>query len=96
MWTILTDRILIGMVVGLAGAYSVHPMFRFPIPAWFRGTCLGTFVSLPLATGAMVMPAAGTDAWTVFWLTLAAGAFYGFVIDLAASKFGGEGPELLK
>lgn len=71
-------------------------MFRFPIPAWFRGACLGTFVSLPLATGAMVNPAAGMDVWTVFWLTLATGAFYGFVIDVAASKFGGEGPELLK
>ena len=96
MWTIISDRVLIGMIVGLAGAYSVHPMFRFPIPAWLRGTCLGTFVSVPLACGVLVSPTAGTDPWTVFWLTLAAGAFYGFVIDMLASKFGGEGAELLK
>lgn len=96
MWTILTDRILLGMVVGLAGAYHLHPIFRFPIPAWFRGTCLGVFVSLPLAAGAMVAPAAGTDAWMAFWLTLGAGAVFGLIIDLVATKYGGEGAELLK
>lgn len=74
----------------------VHPVFRFPIPAWFRGTVLGTFVSLPLAAGAMVAPAAGTDSWSLFWLTLVAGAVYGLIIDVVATKFGGQGAELLK
>ncbi|MDQ1343808.1 MAG: hypothetical protein QG650_528 [Patescibacteria group bacterium] len=94
MWALVTDRLLIGLVVGLAGAYLVHPVLRFPIPAWIRGTCLGVFVSLPLAFGAMINPTA--EGWTVFWLTLAAGAVYGFVIDMLATKFGGEGPAMLK
>jgi len=93
MWTIITDRILIGMVVGLAGAYRRHPVFGFPIPWFVRGTCLGIFVSLPLATGAMM---GGTTPWMIFFATLIAGGIYGLVIDGFATKFGGEGKEIIE
>jgi hypothetical protein len=96
MWALVTDRLLIGMLVGLAGAYLVHPVFRFPFRWWCRGTALGTFASLPIAAGAMMGPTGPYAPWTLFWLTLAAGAVYGFVIDFAATKWGGEGEELLK
>ena len=88
MWTILTNRIIIGMIVGLAGAYTRHPIFGFPIPSYLRGFCLGVFVSVSLAAGAMMSP--GTT-WTIFWATLLAGGIYGSIIDILATKFGGEG-----
>ncbi len=91
MWTILTDRILIGMVVGLAGTYTHHPVFGFPMPWYVRGFCLGVFVSLPLAAGAMMDP---NTAWSIFWATLIAGGVYGLIIDFFATKFGGEGKEI--
>ncbi len=102
---IVTDRILIGMVIGLAGAYRKHPVFGFPIPWFVRGTCLGIFVSLPLAIG-MVMGEATTwvmflrmdetTPWMIFFATLIAGGIYGFVIDGFATKFGGEGKEIIE
>lgn len=88
MWALITDRMLIGLVVGLAGAYLTHPLFGFPLPWYIRGFCLGVFVSLPLATGAMITP---TTAWSIFWATLIAGGVYGLIIDFFATKFGGEG-----
>lgn len=96
-WTILTDRILLGMVVGLAGAYTVHPIFGFSYRPLLRGVCMGTIVSMPLATGAMSGPApAQMSAWMIFTATLLAGGFYGALIDWLATRFGGEGQALLK
>lgn len=63
MWTIITNRIVIGMIVGLAGAYIRHPIFGFPIPSYFRGFCLGVFVSVSLAAGAMMTP---ETSWMIF------------------------------
>lgn len=96
MWTIVTDRFLIGLVVAMSGAYVIHPIFRFRCPAAVRGTIMGAIVSLPLATGAMIAPAANFAAWPMFWVTVGAGAIYGFVIDLVATHVAGEGDALLK
>lgn len=96
MWTIVTNRLLIGLVVGLAGAYTIHPILRFPLPPFLRGCCLGAITSLPLAIGVMIAPTPGTGVWTIFWLTILAGAVYGLIIDLVATRWGGQGAELLK
>lgn len=95
-WTILTDRILIGIVVALAGAFTVHPLLGFSFRPWLRGACMGTVVSLPLAAGAMNGPATPQmSPWMVFSATLIAGALYGAIIDWVATKVGGEGKTLL-
>lgn len=95
-WTILTDRILIGVVVALAGAFTVHPLLGFSFRPWLRGACMGTVVSLPLAAGAMNGPAPPPmSPWMVFSATLIAGALYGAIIDWVATKVGGEGKALL-
>jgi hypothetical protein len=92
MWTIITDRFLIGLVVGLAGVYTTHPVFGFKLPPCIRGFCLGVFVSLTLAAGYMM----NADAtWTIFWATLIAGGVYGLIIDMLATKFGGEGKDMI-
>jgi hypothetical protein len=84
---------LIGLVVGLAGAYVVHPVLGFPLPWFFRGFLLGVFTSLPLAAGAMITP---STTWMIFWATLITGGVYGLIIDFFATKFGGEGKSLLE
>ena len=95
-WAILTDRILIGMVVALAGAFTVHPVLGFSYRPWLRGTCMGTVVSLPLAAGAMGGPATPQlSLWVLFFATVVTGAVYGAIIDWVATKVGGEGRSLL-
>lgn len=95
-WTIVTDRILIGMVIGFAGAFTVHPLFGFAFRPWLRGACLGAMVSLPVAAGSMASPAAGpVSPWMIFFATLVAGAVYGAIIDWVATRVGGEGVSLL-
>lgn len=95
-WAILTDRILIGIVVALAGAFTIHPVLGVPYPPWLRGACMGALVSLPLAAGAMSGPSSPDfSPWMVFFATLIAGAFYGAIIDLVATRVGGEGSSLL-
>jgi hypothetical protein len=92
MWTIITNRVLIGLVVGFAWAYTTHPVFEFRIPPYIRGFCLGIFVSLTLASGYMM----NADAtWTIFCATLIAGWVYGLIIDILATKFGGEGKDMI-
>ena len=99
LWTLLTDRFLIGLVIGLAGAYTHHPVFGFRMPAFLRGAALGTLVSLPIAFGALTTPIeqipTGVTLNFIFWATLAAGAIYGLVIDVIATKVGGEGKQLI-
>lgn len=44
----------------------------------------------------MITPIANQNPWNIFFATLIAGGIYGLIIDLAATKWGGEGKELLK
>ncbi|MCF7836879.1 hypothetical protein K9N08_02955 [Candidatus Gracilibacteria bacterium] len=92
-WTIVSNRLLIGAIVGLAGAYKVHPFLGFRIIPIVRGAILGTLVSLTLAFGALI--AAPENATQIFWLIVGTGAIYGMIIDLVATKIGGEGKALL-
>lgn len=92
MWTIITNRFVIGLVVGLAGAYTRHPVFNFPMPSYLRGFCLWVFVSLSLATGYMINTGA---TWTIFSATLVAWGIYGSIIDMLATKFGGQGKDMI-
>ncbi|MBF0418253.1 MAG: hypothetical protein HQL86_08395 [Magnetococcales bacterium] len=95
-WSIVSDRLLIGMMIAFAGAFTRHPVLGFPYRPWLRGFCLGAIVSLPMATGAMSAPTNSQgSAWMIFWASLISGAIYGLIIDLVATRFGGEGAGLL-
>lgn len=95
MWTIVTDRMVLGMMVWLAGAYVRHPIFGFRIHPLFRGGCVGIFASLPLATGGMIAPGE-YGAWEIFFLTCFAGMLYGMIIDMIATKVGGQWVDIVK
>ncbi|MFH0776864.1 MAG: hypothetical protein V1936_04615 [Patescibacteria group bacterium] len=92
-WTIVWNRLLIGFFVALAGAYKYHPVFGFRFYPALRGIILGALISLALAFGALLTPS--DQAVKYFWLTILAGAIYGLIIDLIATKVGGEGKNLL-
>ncbi|MBF0425012.1 MAG: hypothetical protein HQL66_04220 [Magnetococcales bacterium] len=95
-WTIMSDRILIGFVVALAGAFTAHPVFGFPFRPWVRGSCMGLLVSVPMATGSLIAPPNPmVSPWVIFFLSLVAGAVYGMIIDWVATRVGGEGAALL-
>jgi peptidoglycan/LPS O-acetylase OafA/YrhL len=92
-WTIVTNRLLIGILIAFAGAFTRFPVCGFCFPAWLRGIFCGAIVSLTLACGVLIEP--NPEAWKYFWLTIASGAFYGLIIDVLATKFGGEGKKFL-
>ena len=95
-WSIVYNRFLIGVVIGIAGFMTKHPMFNFKIPAWLRGAKIGAIVSVAMAIDTLMIPdTPSSELWKLFWMTILAGAIYGLIIDVVASKFGGQGKELL-
>jgi hypothetical protein len=97
MYQIVFNRLLIGLVIAMAGAFTFCPICGMNCKAWLRGLFWGAIVSLDIAIG--VYLGTGMDAETmrnIFWMTIGAGAVYGLIIDLVATKFAGEGKELLK
>jgi hypothetical protein len=90
MWAIITNRLLLGVVIGFAWAFTHHPVCGFPIPWYVRGVFAGVVVSLTLAFSWL----AANGVVSIFWYTLLAWAVYGLVIDFFATKFGWEGKEI--
>ncbi len=93
MWGTITNRMLLGIVVALAGFITHHPTFGFKLPVWARGMKIGFIVSLPMAIGALM----STDAAAAqrgFWLVLVAGTIIGMVIDIIITKLAGDGEKL--
>ena len=97
VWSIIYNRFLIGVVIGLAGFMTKNPIFNFKIPAWLRGIKIGILVSVPMAINSLMIPnMESSELWKIFWMTILAGAIYGLIIDVVASKFGGQGKELIE
>jgi hypothetical protein len=67
-WSIIFNRTLMGFVIGIS-AWKINYLVH--------GILLGLFVSLSMALAAI--PEKGTY---VFWMTMFAGAVYGFLIEL--------------
>jgi len=93
-WCIVVNRFLIGLMIAFAGAFTHHPIFGFKCFPAVRGAILGILVSLVNAIGILTVPS--EKMWMGFWLTIIFGAIYGMIIDIVASKFGGEGKVLLE
>lgn len=75
--------------------YTIHPALWFKCFA-LRGAFFGAIISLDIAIWVYV--SSTTDQATkcrVFWMTILAWAVYGLIIDMVATKFGGQGKELL-
>lgn len=91
-WTIVLNRGILGMIIGVVGVYTLHPYLKFKIGPVLRGIVFGAIISLLMATGILI---AGTpDRWTGFWFTVIAGIVIGVVIDLVVTRLYGQGKEL--
>ena len=97
MWVIIFNRFLIGYVVFIIGAYTMCPVTKIKLYPWIRGLLVGAIVSLDMAIGVFVSPMEDPGKQQmIFWSTIIVGAIYGMIIDIVATKVGGEGEELLK
>lgn len=56
---------------------------------------MGLAGSLTLAFGAMTVSHPTIAPWSIFFVTILSGMFYGLVIDFVATKWGGEGKMLM-
>jgi len=88
---------MMGAMIGFLGVMDSHPWFHFRMNAWFRGIFFGGFMNLALALiaydtlEALFATASMFTGMSPFWLVLE-GAIVGLIIDLIATKKGGEGP----
>lgn len=92
MWDLIANRTAIGFVVGLMGFLTVHPLFGFPLPSFFRGFMTGIFISLTLAIGATM--GGNSEPMITFWILTIAGGIIGMIIDIIVTKFIGQGSDL--
>jgi len=101
-WGLLLWYILFGAVIGMFGMIDVHPVFNFRMPFWFRGILFGAWLNFVLA---LLMHDKLTELFATlpppldgfhspFWI-VAEGAIVGLLIDWIATRFGGEGREVL-
>lgn len=97
MYQIVFNRFLIGFVIGLAGILTHCPFTGLRLHPLIRGAFLGALVSIDMAIGTFMTPNVDMEILkTLFFMTLGAGAVYGLIIDLVATKLAGEGKELVK
>lgn len=94
IWQLIANRFLVGVVVGMAGVITIHPLFNFKIPVFLRGFKMGVLVSLSLSIG--VFFSDSPDNFEAFLMITIAGGIIGMVIDLVITKLFGEGNDLLK
>lgn len=94
MWNIVFNRFLIGVMIAFAGFVTFHPILKVRMYPALRGAFIWAGVSLGIAFGPFIMEM--PNAWTLLWYTLIAGAVYGMIIDLLATKVGWEGSALME
>jgi len=91
MWGIVFNRFLIGLVIFFAGSWTYARVINIPIRWWYRGPIFGALVSIDLAIWNFYALLPADKIMWIFWMTILMGAIYGFIIDFAATKIGGEG-----
>ena len=94
LWMVILNRFMIGAFVGISGFITLHPMFKFRACPVLRGAKVGIMISLLLAMGVFLSPES-EGTWKAFWSILGAGALFGAVIDVIATKYAGEGESLI-
>lgn len=91
MWGFVINRVLIGVMLFFAGGFLWCPWSGIRFFPWMRGALIGGIVSLDVSVGVL----AQRGDWDGFLEILIAGILYGVIIDVLATRFGGEGEELL-
>lgn len=89
----------LGAVIGLAGVFARHPIFKIDFPWWLRGAALGAWLCFVLSLiaydplQAVAIGVFGPDGLLIspHWITVD-GAVFGLIVDFVATKAAGEGP----
>jgi len=101
-WGILLWYTTLGAIVGIFGVFTWHPVLHIQMPWWVRGTLLGAWMNFVLTLFAYDMMKAvmvstfGADGILLspYWFVFE-GAIVGLVLDYLATRFAGEGKEIL-
>ncbi len=101
-WGFFLWYITFGAIIGVFGVYTKAPLINIAIPWWFRGPYVGGWLNFIISLIAydtleqLMVSAFGNNGLlsSPFWLVLE-GVIVGFVIDYFATRFGGEGAEIL-
>jgi hypothetical protein len=86
-WGILFWYTTLGAIIALFGVMTRSPVIEIPLPWMFRGIFLGAWMNFMLTFFAYDAMQA-----VMVWFTLE-GAIIGLIIDYAATRWGGDGPE---
>ncbi len=94
-WGMLLWYTTFGVLIGLFGFFDRHPLFKFPLPFWLRGTVFGAWLNLVLTLVAYEKLAVLLESYGAFscpfWM-VAEGAVIGLIVDAVATRVGGDGP----
>ncbi len=101
-WGILLWYTTVGAIIGVFGVVTYHPILKLPMPWWFRAPLLGAWMNFVLtffaydAMKAMMISVFGEGGLlsSPFWFT-SEGAIIGFIIGFFATRFGGEGDDVV-
>ena len=101
-WGVLFWYITVGAVIGMFGVVTWHPVLHLPMPWWFRAPLIGGWMNFVLAFFAydqlqiMLLHTFGENGLlqSPFWV-VAEGIIVGLIIGFVATKFGGEGKDIV-
>ncbi len=100
-WGILLWYTTFGAIIGIFGLLTTHPCWKsISLPFWVRGTLIGAWMNFVLVFFAHAQMLDMLESVNImgltcpFWFVLE-GAILGFIIDMLATKYGGEGKSLL-
>lgn len=94
--------ITLGAMVGLVGVITYHPVLKFQMPYWLRGIAMGAWMNFVLVLLLYPQLVVLLDGFSVggvsfsnpFWFVVE-GAILGLIMDWAATKYCGEGKDLV-
>lgn len=101
-WGILLWYTTLGAIIGVFGVFTYHPILKLPFPWWIRAPLLGAWMNFVLTffafddMKAMMISVFGENGilTSPFWFT-AEGAIIGLIMGYFATRFGGEGKEVV-
>ena len=101
-WGILLWYTTVGAIIGVFGVYTYHPVLKLPFPWWFRAPLLGAWMNFVLLffayheMHAMLIYMFGVNSLfsSPLWF-VAEGAMVGLIIGYFATRFGGEGVDVV-
>jgi hypothetical protein len=101
-WGVLFWYTTVGAFIGVFGVFTWHPLLKLPMPWWFRAPLIGGWMNFVLTFFAYddlqrVINAVFGENGPIsspFWVIIE-GMLVGLLIGYFATRFGGEGKEIV-